>query len=136
MHNHAVAISLCSQWSPLFQIIREMMGERVHIMVVVFLMEMGCLNFIKYEFQFNCAYFIFQSITTFPELVKVLSHFCCNPDPDDQISFEAAVLLGRLCVSDENGKFKLKQSLEYNEDTHVKAKVNNNGCTKLTFTPI
>lgn len=66
--------------------------------------------------------YVNKSITTFPELVKVLSHFCCNPDPDDQISFEAAVLLGRLCVSDDNAKFKLKQSLEYSEDTHVKAK--------------
>jgi len=101
-----------------------------------FFTEIGCLNLKKYECWFNYAYFIFQSITTFPELVKVLSHFCCNPDPDDQISFEAAVLLGRLCVSDDNAKFKLKQSLEYSEDTHVKAKVNNNGCTKLTFTPI
>ncbi|CAG2195147.1 unnamed protein product [Mytilus edulis] len=66
--------------------------------------------------------YVNKSINTFPELVKVLSHFCCNPDPDDQISFEASVLLGRLCVSDENARFKLKQSLEFSNDTHVKAK--------------
>ena len=59
----------------------------------------------------------------FPELVKILSHFCRNPDHEDQIALDSAVLLGKLCVADENAKIKLKHSLEYTKDTHVKAKV-------------
>ena len=53
----------------------------------------------------------------------MLSHFCRNPDPDDANAFDAAVLLGRLCVLDENAKFKLLRSLDQSADTHIKAKV-------------
>lgn len=56
----------------------------------------------------------------------MLSHFCRNPDPEDQISLDAAILLGKLCVADNNAKVKLKLSLEYNTDSHVKAKVRPN----------
>lgn len=66
---------------------------------------------------------LLQKTPTFPELVKVLSHFCRNPDPEDTIAFDAAVLLGRLCVMDENAKFKLLRSLQQSNDTHIKAKV-------------
>ena len=65
----------------------------------------------------------FQKTPTFPELVKVLSHFCCNPDPDDINAFDSAVLLGRLCVADENAKLKLQRALNQTKDTHLKAKV-------------
>lgn len=64
-----------------------------------------------------------QRIPAFPELVKVLSHFCCNPDPADKISFESAVLLGMLCVSDDNARSKLLVTLEKSGDTHRIAKV-------------
>lgn len=53
----------------------------------------------------------------------MLSHFCRNPDPEDTIAFDAAVLLGKLCVMDENAKFKLLRSLEQSSDTHIRAKV-------------
>lgn len=66
--------------------------------------------------------YVNKSLSTFPELVKMLSHFCRNPDPDDQIALDAAILLGKLCVADNNAKNKLKLSLEHNTDTHVKAK--------------
>ncbi|XP_060063442.1 nestin-like [Ylistrum balloti] len=66
--------------------------------------------------------YVNKSLSTFPELAKMLSHFCRNPDPDDQIALDAAILLGKLCVADNNAKVKLKLSLEYNTDTHVKAK--------------
>jgi hypothetical protein len=86
----------------------------------------------------KCSYFIItfvilQKIPTFPELVKVLSHFCCNPDPDDTIAFDAAVLLGKLCVMDENAKFKLLRSLEHSTDTHIKAKVIQNMGIHVNF---
>lgn len=65
-----------------------------------------------------------QKTNTFPELVKVLSHFCRNPASDDPIALEAAVLLGRLCVDDDNARAELKRSLESTtSDTHKKAKV-------------
>lgn len=65
-----------------------------------------------------------QKTNTFPELVKVLSHFCQNPASDDPIALEAAVLLGRLCVDDDNARAELKRSLESTtSDTHKKAKV-------------
>ena len=73
---------------------------------------------------FLCFFFFFQKTPSFPELVKVLSHFCRNPDPDDPNAFDAAVLLGKLCVADENAKFKLLRTLHHSSDTHVKAKVN------------
>lgn len=67
---------------------------------------------------------ILQKTNTFPELVKVLSHFCRNPASDDPIALEAAVLLGRLCVDDDNARAELKRSLESTtSDTHKKAKV-------------
>ncbi|KAL4239547.1 HEAT repeat containing 9 [Mactra antiquata] len=66
--------------------------------------------------------YVNKKIPTFPELVKVLSHFCRNPDPEDTIAFDAAVLLGKLCVMDDNAKYKLLRSLEHSNDTHVKAK--------------
>lgn len=66
---------------------------------------------------------LFQNLSTFPELVKVLSHFCRSPDPDDSNALDAAVLLGKLCVADDSAKVKLKRSLHQSDDTHVKAKV-------------
>ncbi|XP_033750717.1 uncharacterized protein LOC117334950 isoform X2 [Pecten maximus] len=66
--------------------------------------------------------YVNKGLSTFPELVKMLSHFCRNPDPDDQIALDAAILLGKLCVADNNAKVKLKLSLEHNTDSHVKAK--------------
>ena len=55
--------------------------------------------------------------------MKVLSYLCRNPEPDDPNAFDAAVLLGKLCVADENARFKLLRVLNHSSDTHVKAKV-------------
>nr|KAG5714625.1 hypothetical protein BaRGS_000113 [Batillaria attramentaria] len=66
--------------------------------------------------------YVDKTIPTFIELVKVLSHFCCNPDPEDQIAFESAVLLGRLCVRDANAEARLVKAVEEPTDTHMKAK--------------
>lgn len=50
--------------------------------------------------------------------------------PDDPIALEAAVLLGRLCVDDENARAELKRSLESpTSDTHKKAKVSKSSKT-------
>ncbi|KAJ8319004.1 hypothetical protein KUTeg_004095 [Tegillarca granosa] len=59
-----------------------------------------------------------KNLSTFPELVKVLSHFCRSPDPDDSNALDAAVLLGKLCVADDSAKIKLKRSLHQSDDTH------------------
>ncbi|KAL8600891.1 hypothetical protein ACOMHN_045029 [Nucella lapillus] len=67
--------------------------------------------------------YVDKSIPTFLELVKVLSHLCRNPDPDDQIAFDSAVLLGRLCVRDASAQARLLQSLRDSPDTHIRAKV-------------
>ena len=61
----------------------------------------------------------------FPELVKVLSLLCKNPDPGDNVSFRAAVCLGKLCVHDKNAQEKLSQVLQETKDTHVRAEVGN-----------
>ncbi|ESO98615.1 hypothetical protein LOTGIDRAFT_238980 [Lottia gigantea] len=66
--------------------------------------------------------YVDKSVAAFKELVKVLSHFCCNPDPDDPTSMEAAVLLGKLCVADSNAKGKLSNALSTSDDSHIKAK--------------
>ena len=46
---------------------------------------------------------------SFPELAKILSLMCLSDDPKDNISLDAAVCLGKLCVADENAKNKLRQ---------------------------
>ena len=53
----------------------------------------------------------------------MLSHFCRNPDPEDQIAFDSAVLLGRLCVRDASAEARLMKALEETSDSHIKAKV-------------
>ena len=75
----------------------------------------------KYLISLMCI--SFQRIPSFLELVKVLSHFCRNPDPDDLIAFDAAVCLGRLCVRDESAETRLISSMEDSKDNHVRAKV-------------
>ena len=59
----------------------------------------------------------------FPELVKVLSLLCKNPDAADNVSFRAAVCLGKLCVHDKNAQGKLSQVLQETKDTHIRAEV-------------
>jgi hypothetical protein len=67
---------------------------------------------------------ILQAIPTFLELVKVLSHFCRNPDPEDQIAFDSAVLLGCLCVKDQSAEQRLMKAIEEpSSDSHTKSKV-------------
>ncbi|XP_070186621.1 uncharacterized protein [Littorina saxatilis] len=67
--------------------------------------------------------YVDKTIPTFLELVKVLSHFCRNPDPEDQIAFSSAVLLGRLCVRDASAEARLMKALEEPSDcSHTKAK--------------
>nr|XP_022312615.1 uncharacterized protein LOC111117711 isoform X4 [Crassostrea virginica] len=81
------------------------------------------LDLIKTMIDGKNVQYVNKKTNTFPELVKVLSHFCRNPVPDDPIALEAAVLLGRLCVDDENARAELKRSLESpTSDTHKKAK--------------
>ncbi|XP_064618168.1 LOW QUALITY PROTEIN: uncharacterized protein LOC135482224 [Liolophura sinensis] len=65
--------------------------------------------------------YVDKSTVSFPELVKVLSHFCRNPDPDE-IAFDAAILLGKMCVADKYAKARLKSALHQDYDTHHKAK--------------
>lgn len=55
---------------------------------------------------------ILQKINIFLELVKVLSYFCRNLVFDDFIVLEVVVLLGRLCVDDDNVRAELKRFLE------------------------
>ena len=64
-----------------------------------------------------------QKHYSFPELAKILSLFCLSDDPEDNISLDAAVCLGKLCVADPNAKAKLCQIVQESKDTHVKAEV-------------
>ncbi|XP_052684890.1 uncharacterized protein LOC128164871 isoform X3 [Crassostrea angulata] len=81
------------------------------------------LDLIKTMIDGKNVQYVNKKTNTFPELVKVLSHFCRNPASDDPIALEAAVLLGRLCVDDDNARAELKRSLESTtSDTHKKAK--------------
>ncbi|XP_048763118.1 uncharacterized protein LOC125671422 isoform X3 [Ostrea edulis] len=81
------------------------------------------LDLIKTMIDGKNVQYVNKKTSTFPELVKVLSHFCRNPAADDPIALEAAVLLGRLCVNDDNARAELKRSLESTtSDTHKKAK--------------
>ncbi|XP_035827330.1 uncharacterized protein LOC101845258 [Aplysia californica] len=68
------------------------------------------------------AQYVDKTIPSFVELVKVLSHFCRNPDPDDIIAFNSAVCLGRLCVRDESAQNRLVKAMEESKDNHVRAK--------------
>ena len=76
---------------------------------------------------YKACYLFAQTIPSFVELVKVLSHFCRNPDPDDIIAFNSAVCLGRLCVKDDSAKARLIQAMEESQDNHVRAKVRDEG---------
>ncbi|XP_061175162.1 uncharacterized protein LOC133184218 isoform X2 [Saccostrea echinata] len=81
------------------------------------------LDLIKTMIDGKNVQYVNKKTNTFPELVKVLSHFCSNPAANDPIALEAAVLLGRLCVDDDNARAELKRSLESTtSDTHKKAK--------------
>ena len=58
-----------------------------------------------------------------PDLVKILSVMSKKQDPEDRMSFDAAVCLGRMCVYDENGKDRLKLVIDKSDNTHMKAEV-------------
>ena len=73
--------------------------------------------------EMRLCHLILQTVPNFLELVKVLSHFCRNPDPEDQIAFDSAVLLGRLCVRDASAEARLMKALEEPSGSHIKAKV-------------
>ena len=76
------------------------------------------------SYMLDClCHLILQTVPNFLELVKVLSHFCRNPDPEDQIAFDSAVLLGRLCVRDASAEARLMKALEEPSGSHIKAKV-------------
>lgn len=80
--------------------------------------------------------YLLQTVPTFLELVKVLSHFCRNPDPEDQIAFDSAVLLGRLCVRDASAEARLMKALEEPSDSHIKAKVGAHTSLPLEVQPV
>ena len=70
---------------------------------------------------------MFQRIPSFPDLSQILSELCQFGDVTDNISLDAAVALGKLCVADENAKSKLRQVLSESGSTHVKAQVRGAG---------
>ena len=59
----------------------------------------------------------------FPDLSEILSLLCFSEDPNDPLSLNSAILLGKLCVVDENATTKLRQVIADSKDTHVKAQV-------------
>ncbi|KAK3736717.1 hypothetical protein RRG08_059247 [Elysia crispata] len=66
--------------------------------------------------------YVDKTIPSVVELVKVLSHLCRNPDPEDLVAFNSAVCLGRLCVKDESAQARLIRAMEESKDTHLRAK--------------
>ena len=46
-----------------------------------------------------------------------------NPNPEDELSFQAAVCLGKLCVVDSNAVAKLRMVMETTTNTHDRAQV-------------
>lgn len=66
--------------------------------------------------------YVDKSIPSVKELVKVLSHLCRNPDPEDLVAFNSAVCLGKLCVKDESAQARLVRAMEESKDTHLRAK--------------
>ena len=67
--------------------------------------------------------YVDKKAAMFKDLSRVLSLLCKCEDADDEISFHAAVTLGKLCVVDENARLKLKGMFERSEDTHKRAQV-------------
>ncbi len=78
---------------------------------------LGSLNFNLFQI------FFFQKLPSFPELAKILSVLCLSDDPEDCISLDASVCLGKLCVADVNAKSKLRQLLRENPDHYIRAEV-------------
>lgn len=46
-----------------------------------------------------------------------------NEDPGDQLSLDAAICLGNMCIPDKHGSKKLLQALQHNSNYHFKAQV-------------
>ncbi|XP_071813224.1 uncharacterized protein [Apostichopus japonicus] len=61
-----------------------------------------------------------KNLPSVQELISVLQELCASPAQDD-LGYDCAVCLGRLCVPDEVAKQKLMGSLSSN-DTHVTAR--------------
>ena len=67
--------------------------------------------------------YIDKRLATFKDLSRILSLLCVSDDPRDEISFHAAVSLGKMCVADDNAKNKLREMLAASTDTHQRAEV-------------
>ena len=48
---------------------------------------------------------------------------CRGREPDDTVSFDAAVCLGRLCVRDKHAQDKLVSVLKDTQNTRIRAQV-------------
>ena len=67
---------------------------------------------------------LLQRIKGFNDLVRILSTMCrICAEPDDQMSFNAAVCLGRLCCPDDNARARLKLVVDDSHDSHMRAEV-------------
>lgn len=67
--------------------------------------------------------FIDKRMKTFKDVVRVLSLLCKCSDPEDKISFHAAVALGKMCVMDDNATRKLRGMFDKSQNAHRKAEV-------------
>ena len=52
-------------------------------------------------------------------MVETLSVLCLYEETEDALSLNAAVLLGKLCVHDENAIKKLRQVIKDSKSTHT-----------------
>ena len=59
----------------------------------------------------------------FPDLLEALSLLCESEETEDPLSLNAAVLLGKLCVHDENAIKKLRQVVKDCKNTHTLSQV-------------
>jgi len=62
-------------------------------------------------------------MTSFDELLKVLAHLCQGVGGDDDVSYEAAITFGKICVKNEHAVNRMMDFLTKSQDTHKKAKV-------------
>jgi hypothetical protein len=70
--------------------------------------------------------YIDKRLPTYKDVSRVLSLLCLSDEETDPISFHAAVVLGKMCVADENAKNKLRKTLSATGiDTHLRALVEN-----------
>lgn len=69
---------------------------------------------------------LLQSMPSFDELVTVLAHLCNNKEPDEPVSFQAAIAFGTICQKNTSAVEKMISYLNNGNDTHKKASVSYN----------